>query len=243
MNTLEIHIPGHVHHRFEPNGGVVMIDSAAGTWFALNSTAGELWRHWAADGDFERAAASVAARHGEVPSETIRHDAECLLAELLDEGLISMRARNPAGMAMVASRPSAASTPRGWPTRLALFLSAHLCVFLAVVLTRVSFRWACALVRCTRRSWCNREPGSVRAAQFVDAVSRAADHYPGRAACLERSLASVLLAALVRSRLDWCLGSIPDPYRFHAWVESNGRAVDDPRQAQAAESFSRVLAL
>ena len=73
---------------------------------------------------------------------------------------------------------------------------------------------------------------SVEGAAIVAALDWAARRYPGRAACLEQSLAAVLLAAARGWRLDWCLGAVADPYRFHAWVEAEARpvpALDDPR--------------
>jgi hypothetical protein len=100
-------------------------------------------------------------------------------------------------------------------------------------LLRFSFRHSLALVQRSRRSWCRHALSPDGASRTVSAVQWAAHRYPGRAACLEQSLAAVLLALAVRRRLDWCLGSAPDPYRFHAWVAVNGKPVtrvadDDP---------------
>jgi hypothetical protein len=72
-------------------------------------------------------------------------------------------------------------------------------------------------------------------------VRRAACWYPGRAACLERSLAAVLLAIAVRRRLDWCLGAVPDPYRFHAWVAVAGTPVTAADDDPALDQWDLIL--
>jgi hypothetical protein len=68
-------------------------------------------------------------------------------------------------------------------------------------------------------------------------VRRAAALFPGRAACLEVSLASVLWAAARRRRLEWCWGVHPYPYTFHAWVETLGRRVQDG----SPEPYDRLI--
>lgn len=106
------------------------------------------------------------------------------------------------------------------------------CLLAADALLRCSFRRSVALVQRSRASWCRSELPARQASQVVEAVRQAARWYPGRAACLERSLAAVLLAMAARRRLDWCIGAVPDPYRFHAWVSVGGAVVpaadDDP---------------
>nr|WP_237109787.1 lasso peptide biosynthesis B2 protein [Nonomuraea sp. MG754425] len=75
------------------------------------------------------------------------------------------------------------------------------------------------------RRWCRAGASRRRGLAVVAAVDRAARLCPWRAACLEQSLAAVFVAALARRRLTWCLGVRTDPYRFHAWVEADGRPV------------------
>jgi hypothetical protein len=80
-----------------------------------------------------------------------------------------------------------------------------------------------------------------QASRIVEAVHLAGRWYPGRAACLERSLAAVLMAIAVRRRLDWCLGSVPDPYRFHAWVAVDGEPVAATDDDPALDQWDLVL--
>jgi len=149
----------------------------------------------------------------------------------------------PSGSALMAEAPRGEARRPGW-----LRGSLALC-FLAVacLVTRFcGFRVALWLVRATRGgwfrlTWCRRSASELEALAVVGAVAWAARRYPGRAACLEQSLAAVLLAAATRRRLDWCLGAATDPYRFHAWVEAAGRPVWSPADQQAPVRYVRVL--
>jgi Transglutaminase-like superfamily/Coenzyme PQQ synthesis protein D (PqqD) len=221
---LNLQAAGHVRHQPDAHGGVLILDTDAGLWLALNPTAGDFWRSWQSGTGFEESVAQVAAWYPEVPLESIRDDAERLVRDLFARGLIEAIPRGAlAGNATDMAEPRAAVPgPRpGWHR----VVVALIALVIADVLVRCSFRRSFALVRVSRRSWCRRAATPRQAAIAVTAVSRAARCYPGRAACLEQSLAAVLLSAVRRRRLDWCLGSSSDPYRFHAWVEAGGQPV------------------
>jgi len=237
---LTLQVAGHVRHQSHDHGGVVILDTSAGRWIALNPTAGEFWRSWDSGAGFEEGVAEVAARHPEVPIESVRADARQLLADLVRCGLVEIGPRVAAGgtAAIMAEPDDAGTGPRpGW-----LRVGAAMVILMAAsVLVRCSFRASFALVRASRRNWCRRTPTPQQAAIAVAAVGRAARHYPGRAACLEQSLAAVLLSAIRRRRLDWCLGSVPDPYRFHAWVELAGEPVSSAGEHRSQSDHVRIL--
>src|ERR1700744_2546873 len=220
---LNLQVARHVRHQVEDHGGVSVLDTAAGCWLALNPTAGEFWRSWDGGAEFEEAVASVAALHPDVPQALVRADAERLLGDLFSLGLIEAvppTGGRLAGTGMAEQAESAGPGP-GW-LRVCV---AAIFLLVAALLVMCSFRLSYLLVRASRRTWCRQAATPSHAGAIVTAVSRAARYYPGRAACLEQSLAAVLLAAASRRRLDWCLGSATDPYRFHAWVEVAGQAV------------------
>ncbi|WP_336211015.1 lasso peptide biosynthesis B2 protein [Nonomuraea sp. LPB2021202275-12-8] len=230
---LELQIPGHVHHRSQAHGGVVLLNATTGTWHALNATAGILWESWANGADFEQSLTDVACRHPAVPLEVVRADANELLRDLMSRGLIVTRRPVAAVMALGTARSVAR------PPRRARLLAAT-SLLLAVVLLKLPFRVTTWLLSAIRH-WCRGEPSRAAAEAAVSAAHYAAEHYPGRAACLEASLAAVLFAACSRSRLDWCLGAIADPYRFHAWVELGGRPVVPDAEPDAG--YLRVISL
>lgn len=137
-----------------------------------------------------------------------------------------------------------AAAPRR-PGRL-MVAAATVALLGAVLLVRLPFAAQLRVVRATRGRWCRTAEPVRRAEHLLAAVQGAARRFPGRAACLETSLAAVLLAAVRRRRLDWCLGAFTDPYRFHAWVESGGVPVRLPGAAEPGpgEMFPvRVLAV
>lgn len=73
-------------------------------------------------------------------------------------------------------------------------------------------------------SWASRRAirpaSSALAQQAVHAVRRAGLVFPGRAACLEESVAAALTLAALRLGVTWCHGVTADPIRLHAWIES-----------------------
>ncbi|WP_228982270.1 lasso peptide biosynthesis B2 protein [Streptomyces sp. DH12] len=94
---------------------------------------------------------------------------------------------------------------------------------LALVLLRLPFRHTLRASRLARRIG-RRNLTTARAEALVGAVRHTARWWPGRAACMETSLGSVLAAALLGRRLDWCLGVrfAPPPVEYHAWADLPG---------------------
>lgn len=68
----------------------------------------------------------------------------------------------------------------------------------------------------------------------VKAVAVAAAFFPGRAICLEQSLALYLLLRRRGVAAELRLGAKPFPFAAHAWVEVAGEPVDEVAEAIAA---------
>ncbi|MEV7794520.1 lasso peptide biosynthesis B2 protein [Streptomyces sp. NPDC087512] len=102
----------------------------------------------------------------------------------------------------------------------------------AVLLLRLPLRRTTALVRLLHRLPL-REPTPARAARIVQAARSAGAWWPGRAACLETSLAATLAATAQGYRLSWCLGVrfLPPPRVHHAWVETTAGPAGEPETA------------
>ncbi|MFI2362643.1 lasso peptide biosynthesis B2 protein [Promicromonospora sp. NPDC019610] len=71
-------------------------------------------------------------------------------------------------------------------------------------------------------------PTSDEAEQAVCAVRWASQWAPFRVACLEESVAAVLVLAAHRRSVTWCHGVAPDPVQFHAWIQTHGSPVAEP---------------
>lgn len=106
-------------------------------------------------------------------------------------------------------------------------LLAPLCLTLATGLLRLRFGRVVALTRWTTRR-CRQSATPVEAASMTTAVRSAARHRSGRVACLEQSLAAVLMAGLRRRSIQWCIGARLMPYASHAWIEIDGRPIGEP---------------
>lgn len=99
---------------------------------------------------------------------------------------------------------------------------------LAIVLLRcLPFRATLAIARAFKRL--GRRPASKADAKRA-IISRdwAAHHFPGRAACLETSLATFLAAALRGRSVDWLIGCRFAPAESHAWVEAGSDPIGEP---------------
>lgn len=74
-------------------------------------------------------------------------------------------------------------------------------------------------------------PATMGEAQTRVAVAlRAARWFPGRAACLENSLAATLTCLLTGRSVDWCIGVRLMPYAAHAWIEVEGVPIGEPSE-------------
>ncbi|MER6784230.1 lasso peptide biosynthesis B2 protein [Streptomyces sp. NPDC000658] len=113
-------------------------------------------------------------------------------------------------------------------------------LLVALFLIRLPFSALVHMVDWIARGWCRREATSQEAAATLAAVRAAAAYYPGRAACLEESLATLAALAFRGRRAVWCIGTADDPFRFHAWVEAQGVRVIATGEYDEAD-FRRVL--
>lgn len=97
----------------------------------------------------------------------------------------------------------------------------------AIVLLRFQLKHSVAILAALKRRTRTRAVVS-EAADAVAAATAAGNWFPGRAACLENSLAAALTAILMRRSVDWCIGIRLMPYAAHAWVEAEGTPVGEP---------------
>ena len=69
---------------------------------------------------------------------------------------------------------------------------------------------------------------------IVWAVDEACVWYPKRAACLQRSVVATWLLRGQGLRAEMVIGCRPLPFESHAWVEIEGRVVNDRQAYRAA---------
>ncbi|MCK2242516.1 MULTISPECIES: lasso peptide biosynthesis B2 protein [unclassified Crossiella] len=236
-------VPRHIRITSSASGATFALNLRSGHWYVLNHLATTLWQEILRTGDSDRAADTLANQHPRLTPEEFRRNARLLFTDLTEQGLLSLRSGVPTAehLPMIAqSKPlgsMAAAAAR--PSRWMLFL-AHIGLLAAFCLLRLPFHLTFRIVGALTSRWCARATSQSEALVTVAAVEAAADRYPGRAACLERSLGCVITAALSRQGLRWVIGVAEDPCRFHAWVETDGIAVTRS-PAPHIDTFTRVL--
>ncbi|MGH8887819.1 MAG: lasso peptide biosynthesis B2 protein [Egibacteraceae bacterium] len=208
----------------------ILLDLDRGDLTALPGPAGTLWAALSETGDLDAAIAATPA-----PPDELRALGHQLVARRLlrPTGVPRpwappARPANPVVTASLGSMatPMAVQQP-GRPRTAArvLAVAALVCARLAVRTLR--FGWlTVATGRLQRR--CRRPATAQGAAAALAAVRWATLRVPGRAACLEVSLAATALLAARRRSVTWCLGVAADPVRTHAWIEVDGRPVGEP---------------
>ncbi len=70
--------------------------------------------------------------------------------------------------------------------------------------------------------------------QVCDAVNHACVWYPKRALCLQRSVVTTCLLRSCGVPAQMVLGAQKLPFKAHAWVEVNGRVINERTDVQAA---------
>lgn len=88
----------------------------------------------------------------------------------------------------------------------------------------LGFARLCAWLRRTRPA--TRAP-RLSAGDIVWAVDEACVWYPKRATCLQRSAVATWLLRRHGLRAEMVIGCRPLPFESHAWVELDGRVVND----------------
>ncbi|GAB1821759.1 lasso peptide biosynthesis B2 protein [Herbidospora sp. RD11066] len=217
-----------IYHLLDDERGLVLVDVRSGECHVLNRPGLVTWSVLSTGGTRDDAVSALASRYPAVPGDRLRDDVDTLLRDLREAGLVpgdTARALPPGashGPEPVAV-PMAADAP-GRPRATAAIL-----LVVAALLLLFPFKVAHRAALLAGRGRAPLDP--PRARRMVAEVTRAAGWFPGRAACLQISLATVLWAGLAGRRADWCFGVLPDPYTFHAWIEADGERIttgDEP---------------
>ncbi|WP_433265202.1 lasso peptide biosynthesis B2 protein [Actinosynnema sp. CS-041913] len=235
-----VHVPGHLHAASTASGATFLLNARSGRWHVLNPVATALWRELGRVGDVERVLDAAANRYPRPTSEFFRLDARRAVEDMAARGLVA------AGRGAAQDRSPGREHPSGLLTtehvRATPGIRAHAGLLIALVLLRLPFHLTLRAVAALTSRWCSRTATVDEVVSAVAEVDAVADRHLGRAACLERSLATVIAAALARRRLRWVFGAAEDPCRFHAWIECDGIMVGRTPE-WAATGFVKVLAL
>ncbi|MFP1629844.1 lasso peptide biosynthesis B2 protein [Streptomyces sp. 5K101] len=204
--------------------GTALLDTrhGRGQWRFLDPISTELWQRIVAGTPtadaIDTLTRSWAARGAD--SQTVRTD----LTRVADD-LTKRRLLTPAAVADPSPRPARVRVARHQPSTFPARLAAHTGLALALTLLRcLPLRLTLTLARTARRMP-GRPASLTRAEALHAAVRQAARGWPGRAACLEESLATLLAGALTGQRMHFVLGATFLPHGAHAWNEADGHII------------------
>jgi hypothetical protein len=230
-------VPAGVHAVREADGRLVVLNENTGNWHGLNRMGADLYEELGRNPDLDHIVDQLAGRYHGVPVDRIRDDVDRLTADLLRRGLLEPTdgyIRHPAAVLM-ATPDDSTTVPRRYR---ALTTIAFI---LALVLLRLRFRVSTNVVATLKRRLANRDATVPEAFHQLAAARLVTRRYPGRVACLELSLTTVLAAALLRRRIDWCFGFATDPQRFHSWIEVAGAPVTERTDDPILPTYRRVV--
>ena len=169
----------------------------------------------------------------EAPRELLQSDLTELLGRLAKLGMIT---RNGERGLRQPRRLTGSATPRaaqGEPLAPSALTCALTLICLTVALRIIGLRHTLALVhRAGRCSPPADSPPKEILARAAGNIGMAAAFIPGRALCLEQSLALYVCLRRAGVAVDLRLGVQPYPFAAHAWVEYEGEPV--------GESWDRV---
>ncbi|WP_030301138.1 lasso peptide biosynthesis B2 protein [Streptomyces katrae] len=133
--------------------------------------------------------------------------------------------------------PSALERPPGVP--FARRTAARLVLLPAIVLSLLPPRRIRAVLGVLRRG--ARPAAAAEAKGARDAMCAVSLRCAGPRGCLPRSLGAALLCRLTGSWPTWCTGvRVVPPFTAHAWIEAEGRPVDE---GVPDDYFTRLMAV
>lgn len=235
MDETALRPAAHVRAAFADGIGV-LLDLRSGRYIALNAVGATLWRALLDGAALDEVLQRLALERGQ-PVERLRRDTAAFMAQARKAGLLAdadspVAARgNPGDADGVTVAPPVDETEEEDPvTPSRLWLPAVWCLVFCVERAGrlLGFARMQALLRRLPRPSRRRDLATART--LAATVNRAAELQPGRAKCLERSAAALVLLRLLGWPVEMVIGVQPLPFVAHAWVELGGRVLND-RQA------------
>ncbi|MFD4643391.1 lasso peptide biosynthesis B2 protein [Lentzea sp. NPDC058436] len=226
-------IPSSVHVSHGEHGDMILINTHTGQWHRLNESGKIVFDELGRSGDVDLAVAALSTRFESIDVDALRADVDRLVTALVDRDLLRLAWR--AGGVPIAL-PQGRGTPAGT-------VLATVCLLVALVLLRFPLRMSIAVVRRLKKHLTRRPATLAEGLADLEAAHAVSRWFPGRVACMELSLTTVLIGAARRRGLDWCFGHSRDPLTFHSWVETRGVVVQHGDDEPVAAIYQRVLAV
>jgi hypothetical protein len=229
-------VPLTVHVKRGERGDMVLLNTHTGRWHLLNATGRVVFDELRRSGNLGRAVTALESRFPSVRTDVLRADVDRLVTDLVERDLLRL-ARRAGGV------PIALPERRSVPVTVGSRALTVACLLTSLLLLRFPLRVSIAVVLWLKRRLAHRPatvPEGLAALQATHAVSY---WFPGRVACMELSLTTVLIGVAQGRGLDWCFGHSRDPLTFHSWVETQGVVVQHGDDEPVTATYQRVLAV
>ncbi|MEU0812315.1 lasso peptide biosynthesis B2 protein [Streptomyces sp. NPDC005970] len=128
-------------------------------------------------------------------------------------------------------------------TKVKLSPSSYLATSIAVAAARVLARQKPKHIRAALENLrTGARPATISEAQHArDSVLTFSPRCSGEQACLQRSIASVLLCRMRGVTPTWCVGVLTTPpFTAHAWIESEGRSIGEELDSTCYQRLIKV---
>jgi hypothetical protein len=222
------------------------MDGAGGKYFKLNATGAVVWDALTAGKSYPEILDELRI-HLPLAESRLRSDLDNLLDQLRqrhlivpDDGLAPSPATPPAERSPAEEPPEVETAAQASRPRFLSVLRAYAALVAAdFVLRSCGYRRFYRLIR----GWpvSRRRGRLVSAAAVCSQVDAAARFYFKRAWCLQRSAATVCLLRRGGRPAQLVVGVHELPFGAHAWVELEGRVInDDPRVRRYYQEIERL---
>jgi hypothetical protein len=226
-------VPSPFVHSALHGGRTILLDLRRERYYGLDEVGTRVWALLKEGADVP-AIVDLLGEEYDAPRERLEADVSQVLRHLAELKVITPAGTQPNSTRSAARTHGVVSLVHRGPLRVPSGLSCSLALVGATLALRVlGLRRSLALIRrLCRRAQGAESPTPEFLASVVRKVDTAAAFFPGRALCLEQSLALCLCLWRAGVPVELRLGVQPYPFAAHAWVDYLGEPV--------GESWDRV---
>jgi len=223
----------------QDDNGLVLFDLASGCYSSFNPVGALVWSQIEAGASTAEIIERVRHEFADMNRDIIDRDVRAIVAKLMREGLIMTPRHDLPARQSSTPTPARDSIPDPADGHAGFFRTLVAFIFLVYIdlLMRLArFRRVYDTVRDTTTR--HRHPDPKAVGRTCRAIDKAARSYIKRAWCLQRSAACVCLLRRQGASAELVLGVRTFPFAAHAWVELDGRVLND-----SLEHVGRFLVL
>ena len=206
----------------------VILNLDSERYYGLDEVGSRIWKLLKEGADIPAIVERLAEEY-DVTRERLEADVTAVLRYLLGLRVVVPAGRRQNGERPAREEPRVVSSALRGPLRVPSGLACALTLVSATLALRMlGLRRSLAIAgRLSRRRPAAESPSSEFLAGVVRKVDTAAAFFPGRALCLEQSLALFLSLRRAGVPAELRMGVQPYPFAAHAWVEYEGEPVGE----------------